>query len=150
MSMISLRQLKSPKAISQAVYIYDPSGHMRINLGGKYYNFQFTDDLPANLVGECSDPNLPNKYIKIRKNLKEKLEIDTIAHEIIHRFNFNIDEEVVTETATAIAEVLWRVGYRKHPQSSSWKDKPRVKTKRKKKVYANRHKTKKSKSAIRR
>lgn len=64
--------------------------------------------------GECDDPKTPGKQIRVRADLTDKLELDTLIHEMLHASAWEVlSEEFVTQTAHDVARVLWRLGYRK-------------------------------------
>ena len=88
---------------------------MWITLGGKKYRVVLSDFMHS---GECDDPNLPFKKIKIKRGLKGLNHLDTIVHETLHACLWMASEEWVAETAADISKVLWRLGYRRIEEES--------------------------------
>lgn len=58
------------------------------------------------------------KLLLVHKYLKPKKELDILLHEMLHATDWYKDEEWVQEVATDIAEVLWRLGYRRNHEHS--------------------------------
>jgi len=65
------------------------------------------------VLGETSDPNEPRKFIKIPVSGGDKLHLETIIHESVHACFWCLDEDSVEKAASAIADFLWRLGWRK-------------------------------------
>ena len=61
-------------------------------------------------AGEC---NFTSRKIAFNPDVNGKLGLDTAIHEGIHACLPDLDEPAVTQTATDIARLLWRLGYRK-------------------------------------
>jgi len=53
------------------------------------------------------------KLIEISNRAKDRLELDTLIHEMIHVTCPWLDEYHVEQMATEIANILWEMGYRK-------------------------------------
>ena len=53
------------------------------------------------------------KILKVSKKAKDLTELDTIIHEYTHAYCSDMCEESVLEFATDLAELLWKLGYRK-------------------------------------
>ena len=53
------------------------------------------------------------RTITICNQLGGELELDTIIHELLHACQPDIEERAIEATATDIARVLTRLGYRK-------------------------------------
>ena len=83
---------------------------MRCRLRGKYWEIR-RDKLPSKLDGLC-DPNA--KRITIQPNLTGERELDVLIHEMLHACHWDLAEESITETASDLARVLFRLGYRKN------------------------------------
>jgi hypothetical protein len=84
---------------------------MRIILRGKQWDLQFTRELSRSADGECDEPTTAGKRIAIRSGLSEARTIEVLVHEMLHACHWDLDEQVVTETAHDIARVLYRLGY---------------------------------------
>ena len=70
-----------------------------------------THDMPDD--GLCEyESHAPRKHIWIHPQLSGERMLDVIIHECLHCALPDIDEGVITETATSIAKVLWDLGYR--------------------------------------
>jgi hypothetical protein len=82
---------------------------MRCRLRGKYYTLKFAKLKPP-LMGLC---NWDEKTISIADRLSGEIELDTIIHELLHACQPDLAEETVTDTATDLARVLFRLGYRR-------------------------------------
>ena len=64
-------------------------------------------------MGGCEAPWMPEREIDIPVGGKTCDELDTIIHECLHGCFWDMDEDAVSESATSIARVLWRLGWRK-------------------------------------
>ena len=62
--------------------------------------------------GYCEAPTAPEKEMTINPRQKDIALLDTLIHESLHACHWDMDEEAVEETATDIARLLWRLGYR--------------------------------------
>jgi hypothetical protein len=82
---------------------------MRCRLRGKYYTLKFAKLKPP-LMGLC---NWDEKTISIADRLGGEIELDTIIHELLHACQPDLAEETVNQTATDLARVLFRLGYRR-------------------------------------
>jgi hypothetical protein len=68
-------------------------------------------DMPRS-YGECDDPSVSKPEIWINRNLKQKDMLDTIIHEVLHATHPELSEESVGDTATIVANVLYKLGVR--------------------------------------
>ena len=68
---------------------------------------------PARLRGICESPQIAGKEMYIPVHGGTRDDLDTIIHELLHAGLWDVDEEAIHETATGIAGVLWRLGWRK-------------------------------------
>ena len=89
---------------------------MRVDIRGKRWNLEMLDYLPDGSCGSIDPPDTPQKRIHIGLNQTPLDVLDTIIHECLHAAIPDLDEEAVTETATDIAKVLYRMGYRQKSQ----------------------------------
>ena len=80
-----------------------------IRLNGEPWMLLYTKHKKG-VWGQCHHDQ---QMIEISRRAKGRLELDTLIHEMIHATNPWLTEEVVNETATNIAAVLWKLGYRK-------------------------------------
>jgi hypothetical protein len=63
----------------------------------------------ADLLGLC---DYDKKTLHIPKEGTKMTDLDTIIHEALHACT-ELDEDAVDESATSIARLLWRLGWRK-------------------------------------
>lgn len=95
---------------------------MRFILNGKRWNFTRKSDLGRapngdKYWGRCDPPDARNKSVQVLASLKGEDELDTIIHEVIHAAAWPVlDEDFVNDTASDLARLLWRLGYRRIPQ----------------------------------
>jgi hypothetical protein len=82
---------------------------MRCRLRGKYYTLKFAR-LKRPLMGLC---NWDERTITIANRLGGEVELDTIIHELLHACQPDLAEDTVEQTATDVARVLFRLGYRR-------------------------------------
>lgn len=82
---------------------------MRCKLRGKYYTLKFAKLKPG-LLGLC---DWDKRTITIKRTLSGELELDVIIHELLHACQPDQGEEAIDETASNIARVLTRLGYRR-------------------------------------
>lgn len=85
---------------------------MKVVVRGKKWDLRFTR-VPNDADGFCDPPTATNKRIRISHSLKDEALLNTTIHELLHAAMWDHAEEAVNETATDIANVLWRLGYRK-------------------------------------
>lgn len=73
-----------------------------------------TKHLEKDLLGETryAIPGLTHASIAIPISGNSEIDLDTIIHESLHACT-ELNEEAVEESATAIANILWRLGWRK-------------------------------------
>ena len=82
---------------------------MRCRLRGKYYRLKFAK-LERPLLCLC---DWDKRTITICNQLGGELELDVIIHELLHACQPDIEEHAIDATATDIARVLTRLGYRR-------------------------------------
>ena len=68
--------------------------------------------LPGAQEGECESPASQGKMIKVDPRTTKLRLLDTLIHEGLHACMWDLDEEAVHESASDIAKLLWRLGYR--------------------------------------
>ena len=80
---------------------------------GKRWYIEPVDNLPAGDLGGCEYgiPGLCHPTLAIPSEGGEEIDLDVIIHESLHACT-ELDEEAITETATCIARLLWRLGWR--------------------------------------
>ena len=65
-----------------------------------------------NTFGECDPVGAKKKQISVKPNIAGVDALDTLIHEMLHAAMPDIAEEVVYQTASDLAKVLWDLGYR--------------------------------------
>jgi len=80
---------------------------------GKRYKISFQNNLKDKALGLCDSPAGKNKTIKIKKNMSDFNELETIIHESLHACFWDIDEEAIHESSGDIARILWRLNFRR-------------------------------------
>jgi hypothetical protein len=91
---------------------------MYVTILGKQYQIKWVTYLGKAkrgyyVAGKCDDPTQQKKAIRIKKGQDPKTEFDATIHECLHAAAWWAAEEWVTDTATDLTEILWRLGYRK-------------------------------------
>jgi hypothetical protein len=84
---------------------------MIVQLMGKRWHLRFVPRLRAD--GQCDPPYMPFKEILIATRLSGKRELEVLLHEMLHACNWQFDEEHISQMASDIADVLWRLKYRR-------------------------------------
>lgn len=98
---------------------------MIVTLGGRRYRLVWVDrhESPRLSCGErlkhtehgaCEPPDVPRKRVLVRRGLSEEKTLDTLLHEALHACAFTVaSEEWVSTTASELARILTRLGYRR-------------------------------------
>jgi hypothetical protein len=84
---------------------------MRCKLRGKYWSIVF-EKLHKSTLGLC-DWSSRKITISTARKVNGELQLDTIIHELLHACQPDLAEETVEETASDIARVLTKLGYRR-------------------------------------
>ena len=85
---------------------------MLVRLGGKYWTLRFVANMRD--YGDMVDPGVVRgRIIRIATWPCEKDRLDTVIHEALHAVRPELDEDAVARTATDIAHLLWKLGYRR-------------------------------------
>jgi hypothetical protein len=88
---------------------------MRVRLNGKYWTLRFVPNMRD--YGDMVDPGkVRGRIIRVATWQGEQDRMDTTIHEALHALLPFADEECVTKTATDLARLLWRLGYRRTDQ----------------------------------
>ena len=85
---------------------------MRVELRGKRWTLEVIEYLQDGSCGSIDSYDSPQKRILIALNQTPIDLLDTVIHECLHACIPDLDENAVTETATAIAKVLYRMNCR--------------------------------------
>ena len=84
---------------------------MHIQIAGRRWRLTFVPrSLRRGWFGKCESAT---RSITIESGHPQKQELDTLIHEMLHASLDPVDEQYVQQTATDIARVLWRLGWRK-------------------------------------
>lgn len=83
---------------------------LKVKLLDREWLIRFTR-LQSDKDGWCDDKN---KEILIHKGLTDKRELEIALHEMLHSVDWHKDEDSwIVPVAKDMAEVLWRLGYRR-------------------------------------
>ena len=85
---------------------------MKVRIRGKSWDLSFVRT-PDDADGLCDPPDTPSKRIRISHTLKGERQLDATIHELLHASHWDLDEVAINDTATDIARILWKLGYRK-------------------------------------
>ena len=72
---------------------------------------QITQQHPA----DCDRPTAKTPTIKLVRGLRGQRLLNYTIHEAQHACLWDLDEEAVRESSEAIAEILWKDGWRRWP-----------------------------------
>ena len=81
---------------------------MRARIRGKQYRVEFRRALPNSDGHACR----LRKEIVVSPRLKGERKLEVIIHELLHICFWDLDESAIEESASDIARVLTRLGYR--------------------------------------
>lgn len=70
-------------------------------------------EVPSDAGGECSDPNCCPRELLIPIEGESEYDLEVIIHEGIHACCWDICETSVREISHDIANLLWKLGWRK-------------------------------------
>lgn len=82
---------------------------MRCRLRNRYWTIT-RGKLDRTKDGLC---DASKRLITIKRSLSGERELDVLIHEMLHACHWDLDEQAITETASDLARVLTRLGYRK-------------------------------------
>ena len=84
-----------------------------IKLMGRMWRLRFVPKL-TDRWGDCDDPQAKGRTIRISREAKGRKELEVLIHEMQHACNWvQASEEFIATSSADIANVLWRLGYRK-------------------------------------
>jgi hypothetical protein len=84
-----------------------------IKLMGRMWRLRYVPQL-KDAWGSCDDPMNKGRAIKISREAKGRKELEILLHEMQHACNWlQASEEFITQSSHDMANVLWRLGYRK-------------------------------------
>lgn len=87
----------------------EPHESDNVKLGTQPWTILYT----PHKKGRWGITNYDTKLIEISNRAKNRRELDTLIHEMMHACCPYLDEFDVELTATEIANILWKMGYRK-------------------------------------
>lgn len=82
---------------------------MRCRLRGRYWTI-IRGKLDRTQDGLC---DASKRLITVRPSLTGERELDVLIHEMLHACHWDLDEQAISETASDLARVLTRMGFRK-------------------------------------
>ena len=87
---------------------------MRLTIRDQPWQLKFQTDVPEydgskDLEGLCDHRD---QTIYVRKDMRGKMRLEVLTHEILHAINPNMAEKKVSYTAWELAQCLWKLGYR--------------------------------------
>ena len=82
---------------------------------GRRYHIRW-DGKNKKVYGTADAPTKAHPTITIYKYLKGRSLLYALLHESLHACFWDMDEEAVTEAATDISHLLWRLGYRRQKE----------------------------------
>jgi hypothetical protein len=85
---------------------------MKVILRGKRWNLETIEYLQDGSCGSIDPPDAKSKRMLIALNQTPQDLLDTVIHECLHACYPDLDEDSITESATGIATVLYRLGCR--------------------------------------
>ena len=84
-----------------------------VKLMGRMWRLKFVSNL-VDCWGSCDDPAKTGRTIRISREAKGRKELEILIHEMQHACNWiQSSEEFITQSSKDIANVLWRLGYRR-------------------------------------
>jgi hypothetical protein len=89
--------------------------HLTAKLLGQVWEIAFSR-LRGRSNGYCYDP--AKRRILIHSRLKPRKELEVTLHESLHALDWHKDESWVTQSAAELADLLWRLGYRRDKDQS--------------------------------
>ena len=88
-----------------------------ITIDGKRWTWRWYPFGRGDADGTCDPPDRPHKEIRVRNSLnkpaRQRRLLEVAIHESMHAMSWPLAEETVTRGAEDIAELLWRLGYRR-------------------------------------
>lgn len=92
-----------------------PFSSFWIYLGGLRWRFRFvrSNEIPNDRWADCSPPEDPKRQIRVRESLRGKSKLEIILHEALHAQWPEDSEDTVSRHGKELAELLWKLGYRK-------------------------------------
>ena len=91
-----------------------PKTHM---ICGQRWHIEDSVKCEEGMFGECvwGLPGIAYPTLRIPLDGDDEVSLDTCIHECLHASARLLDEDFVTDCATDIARLLWRLGWRKDP-----------------------------------
>jgi len=89
---------------------------MQIELLGKRWRIERPRSITHDGVpqhGECDPPDKLNKAIRVVSYVKDREELETFLHEMLHGCDWSKDEDWIEEAAFDLSVALWRLRYRR-------------------------------------
>ena len=88
-----------------------------VTINGKRWRFRWHAFGREKSDGDCDNPNTAGKEIRVRNSLRrperQRRLLEVSVHEALHALNWHISEESVGQGAEDIANLLWKLGFRR-------------------------------------
>lgn len=88
-----------------------------ITIDGKRWHWKWWHFGRGDADGACDAPTQTHKAIRVRDSLqrpeRQKRLMVVAIHEAMHALAWHVDEQHVTTGAEDIADLLWKLGYRR-------------------------------------
>lgn len=88
-----------------------------ITIAGKRWTWRWWPFGRIDVDGTCDPPTVSRKEIRIRDSLqridRQRRLMEVAIHEAMHASCWPLAEDVVTQGAEDIADLLWKLGYRR-------------------------------------
>jgi hypothetical protein len=88
-----------------------------VTINGKRWTWRWWPFGRGESDGSCDPPTKPHKQIHVRNSLnrpeRQRRLLEVAIHEAMHALSWQIDEQVIERGAEDIAELLWKLGYRR-------------------------------------
>lgn len=104
MNFLNLQHMKKKKSKNPR--------NKKIVLMGRKYTLKYVPYL-GKYDGDCDHPDTINKSIRIKMGLNGQEELETLIHEFLHALDWSKDESWVEHSASDIAKILYKMGWRK-------------------------------------
>jgi len=79
----------------------------------RFNGVKYRLDFSGSIDGVCDNPLGEPPTIFILADINTKNGLETVLHESLHAENWSISEEKVDRIAREIADLLWRLGFRR-------------------------------------
>lgn len=81
---------------------------MRFRIRGKYYTLRYGRPMPKS-DAHC---DYTSREIVVSPRVQGEHKMDCLIHELLHAAFPDLNEDAINTTASDVARLLWRLGYR--------------------------------------